>query len=163
MKTTNQQPATVRTSLKMEAATDIDRLRTFRIVTDVCQHQIFRPGGGIWFREDLPVYHFCYSVRRKHFSEFHCHIRWSILHWMRYRRLSVFGWSGKVYLIYGTDDRTELFSGRSDPGNADYIWSASGVCIWRILNGTAISIALFGKASVRWNGFYCGLSFLQIA
>ena len=27
----------------------------------------------------------------------------------------------KVYLIYGTDDRTELFSGRSDPGNADYI------------------------------------------
>ena len=30
---------------KMEAATDIDRLRTFRIVTDVCQHQIFRPGG----------------------------------------------------------------------------------------------------------------------
>ena len=27
----------------------------------------------------------------------------------------------KIYLIYGTDDRTELFSGRSDPGNADYI------------------------------------------
>lgn len=31
----------------MEAATDIDRLRTFRIVTDVCQHQIFRPAGNL--------------------------------------------------------------------------------------------------------------------
>ena len=105
----------------MEAATDIDRLRTFRIVTDVCQYQIFRPGGesdsgGIYrfiafvtayggdiFRDCIAVFGDQYCVECDTGGDRFSDDR------------------KEVYLIYGIDDRTELFSGRSDPGNADYI------------------------------------------
>ena len=75
MKTTNQQPTTVGTLAQMETADDIDRLCITGIVTDVCQHQIFRPGGKSDSGRIYRFITFCYSVRRKHFSEFHCHIR----------------------------------------------------------------------------------------
>ena len=86
MKTTNQQPATVRTSPRWK--------------------QPLISTGCVLFASLLM------SVNIKSF--------------VRAGNLIPGGFTGlslreKVYLIYGTDDRTELFSGRSDPGNADYI------------------------------------------
>ena len=106
---------------KMEAAADIDRLRTFRIVTDVCQHQIFCPGGesdsGRIYRFITFVTAYGGNIFRNYitiFGDQYCIECDTGDHRFSDDR-------EKVYLIYGTNDRTELFSGRSDPGNSDYI------------------------------------------
>ena len=106
---------------KMEAAADIDRLCTFRIVTDVCQHQIFCPGGesdsGRIYRFITFVTAYGGDIFRNYitiFGDQYCIECDTGDHWFSDDR-------EKVYLIYGIDDRTELFSGRSDPGNSDYI------------------------------------------
>ena len=107
--------------LTMEAAADINKLCAARVVTDVRQYQIFRPGGesdsgGIYrFIAFVTAYggnlfRNCIAL----FSDQYCIECDTGGDWFSDDRK-------EVYLIYGTDDRIELFSGRSDPGNADYI------------------------------------------
>ena len=112
----------------MEAATDIDRLRTFRIVTDVCQHQIFRPGGE---SDSGRIYRFITFVTAYGGNIFRNFIAIFGDQYCIECDTGDYRFSDdreKVYLIYGTDPLlVSVFGG--------------------ILNGTAISIALFGKAS----------------
>ena len=131
----------------MEAATDIDRLRTFRIVTDVCQHQIFRPGGG---PDSGGFFYLSLLLQRtaETFSNF----------------IAIFGDQYCIECDTGdyrfSDDRGKKFTSYTvlmivlDSFLVDLIpvtpitYDPLLVSVFGgILNGTAISIALFGKAS----------------
>lgn len=102
---------------QMETADDIDRLCITGIVTDVCQHQIFRPGGK---SDSGRIYRFITFVTAYGGNIFRNFIAIFGDQYCIECDTGDYRFSDdreKVYLIYGTDDRTELFSGRSDPGN----------------------------------------------
>lgn len=131
----------------MEAATDIDRLRTFRIVTDVCQHQIFRPGGK---SDSGRIYRFITFVTAYGGNIFRNFI-------------AIFGDQYCIECDTGdhrfSDDREKFTSYTVlmivlNSFLVDLIpvtpitYDPLLVSVFGgILNGTAISIALFGKAS----------------
>ena len=110
----------------MEAATDIDRLRTFRIITDVCQHQIFRPGGE---SDSGRIYRFITFVTAYGGNIFRNFI-------------AIFGDQYTVLMIVLNSFLVDLIPVTPITYDPLLVSVFGG-----ILNGTAISIALFGKAS----------------
>ena len=131
----------------MEAATDIDRLRTFRIVTDVCQHQIFRPGENL-----IPGGFTGLSLLLQRTAEtfFGISLPYSVINIALNAIPAIIGFRmiGKKFTSYTVlmivlnsflVDLIPVTPITYDP----LLVSVFG----GILNGTAISIALFGKAS----------------
>lgn len=132
---------------KMEAATDIDRLRTFRIVTDVCQHQIFRPGGesdsGRIYRFITFVTAYGGNIFRNFiaiFGDQYCMNAIPAI--IGFRMIGKKFTSYTVLMIVLNSFLVDLIPVTPITYDPLLVSVFGG-----ILNGTAISIALFGKAS----------------
>lgn len=132
---------------QMETANDIDRLCITGIVTDVCQHQIFRPGGK---SDSGRIYRFITFLQRTAETFFGISLPYSVINIALNAIPAIIGFRmiGKKFTSYTVlmivlnsflVDLIPVTPITYDP----LLVSVFG----GILNGTAISIALFGKAS----------------